>query len=260
MFMYHENPSYNARKFKDDWKCNPDINSANELAKLVVKYHNSPCLWAHGIRLKVNFRRAYWVGLDFDEIVTLDYAIQKFSDYVHVIGTTRNHQKPKGGIICDRFRVFLKLNGLCKSQSDYEATVSQLIKKHGADDACCDAARLFFKCEEVVSLNYSGKLLPIVDSYKAELKKQKNIEKYKQNIAQNYAPGRFIPGATRLKLDFGVPDGTRNPEVYKVAKVLGRCGYSESEALEMILNSRIPLDNSQKVTAEVKEVVKRAFM
>jgi len=254
--MYHKNPSYNAWEFPDNWKCNPDINSANDLAKLVVKYSNSPCLWAHGIRLKVNFRRAYWVGLDFDKIVTLDYAIQTFGDFIHVIATTKSHGIKEG----DRFRVFLKLKDVCTNQHDYEATVSLLIKQHGADPACCDAARLFFKCKEIISVNYSGKLLPIVDAAKAELKKQKNIEKYKQNIAQNYAPGRFIPGATKHKLDFGVPNGTRNPEVYKVAKVLGRCGYSESEALEIILSSRIPLDNSQKVTAEVKEVVKRAFM
>jgi len=255
MFMFHKNPSYNARKFPDGWRCDADISGATELSKLIVKYHNSPCLWAHGIRLKVNFRRAYWVGLDFDKLVTLDYAIQTFGDFIHVIATTKSH-----GINGDRFRVFLKLNSVCRNPHDYEATVRLLIKQHGADPACCDAARLFFKCKEIVSVNYSGKVLSIVDGAKAELKKQKNIEKHKQKIAMYYAPGRFIPGSTRLKLDQGVPDGTRNPEVYKVAKVLGRCGYSESEALEMILNSRIPLDNSQKVTAEVKEVVKRAFM
>ena len=47
------------------------------------------------------------IGIDVDNGITLQETIEKLSGYVYLIYTTKSHQKDKGGIVCDRFRILL---------------------------------------------------------------------------------------------------------------------------------------------------------
>ena len=62
-----------------------------------------------------------------------------------------------------------------------------------------------------------------------------------------------------MLLDHGTVDGDRNLACFRVTKDLIKVGYNENEIMELIWNSRIPVDSSDKVYREVRDVVSRTF-
>jgi len=260
--MYHENTRDigKAWAYASGWRAK-NLPTAGELAQYVVKYPNSPCMWGgNGQRGKAKFRFADWLGLDFDEGMTLERGLEVFGPYMHVIGTTRNHQRWKGDKPpCDRFRVFLRFGVRCESADDYEATAASLIEEYGADNACKDAARMFWPCVEIVSTSYSGKIIHAVHDESVK-KKAEAIERRNKKVSSQYAPTKTIPGKTKLLLDFGHSKfDSRTVACYAAARDLMRVGFSFDEALQIIWNSAIPLDSSDKCFKDVKKAVTNAY-
>jgi len=258
MFSYHENKSENGAHFAKGWDSKMVYNST-DVANLISKYASSPCIWKDGIRSKANFAASEWAGLDFDEGMTLDEAIKIFDKYLHVIGTTKNHQKPKGGKVCDRFRVFIKLSNMCIDVDDYELTVKLLIKKHGADKHCYDGGRFFWHCPKIVVIKFHGETLPVADATAIKKRKEKRIQK-QETISRYYAEQGELPGWVNDKLREIPTKYTRNNACFRVAHAMKRCGYSAHKTFETIFNSNIPIDRSEKVSAEIKRVVKGVYM
>lgn len=235
MFMWHDDVRNigNGKMYWKGWR-GKVVPTAGELAELVKTYVNSPCLWASGVRKKDNFRLAEWIGLDFDEGMTIDEAMKIFEPYVHVIGTTKSHQVDKGGVKCDRFRVFLKLQTRIKSKNAYEATVGWWIKEHGADKACRDGARFFWPCKDIVVVKGWGKLVPIViPPRKKPISKLKDIKIYS---GENY---RILPTWIKHVLKDGT-SASRNTVTYKIARDLCKLGYSQNEVVDLIMSSSLP--------------------
>lgn len=82
--------------------------------------------------------------LDFDEGMTIDEAKEKFKDYWYVIYTSMNHQKEKHGVVCDRFRVVLKVKEFMpKEKVRYQEVMEKIAKDLGADEACKDYSRYY---------------------------------------------------------------------------------------------------------------------
>jgi hypothetical protein len=260
MFMYHPDTQNigDGKRYARGW-LGKYASSAQEVADTVTKYASSPCLWANGERKKANFRCAEWIGLDFDEGMTLDEAIKTFEPYLHVIGTTKSHQVEKNGVTCDRFRVFLRLGTRCTKASDYEATANEMIETHKSDKACKDAGRFFWPCQEIIVCKYFGKIVKLVDSSREEEKKSKRIKARNKKLNDYYSPTKTIPGRTKLMLDCGVMDGTRTISCYQAARDLGRVGYSEYETLNIVWNSAIPLNSSEECYQKVIRTVRSAF-
>jgi hypothetical protein len=262
MFMYHENLSLIENQYGSRWK---GINAptAGEVAKIILKYPNSHCLWAHGIRKIENFRKAMWLGLDFDEGLSLEDAIKIFDPYMHVIATTRNHQKTKGNKPpCDRFRVFVMLSEIIRDADQLTMTIDELVKKHGCDEQAKDAARKWNPCKEIIVSKYIGKpYKPVNIEIVKERKRITNerIAKRTARLNAYYVPGKVIPPQARVLLDHGTIDGDRNEACFRVSRDLKKVGYTESEALELIWNSPIPIDRSDKVFREIKDVVRRVY-
>lgn len=239
VFMFHEDQSMIPSHYRDGWR-GKIAPSAGEIAAIIQKYVSSNCLWANGVRLKKNFRIAEWLGLDFDDGLTLEDAKRKFDPYLHVIGTTKSHQVEKGGKTCDRFRVFLRFGDRCTSADDYEETARKWVRETGADKACVDAARFFFPCKEIVVCKYYGKIIHAVDAEEVRRKKQEAIEVRNRKIAQYYAPNRSLRGQVQSWLRHGCAQGMRNKVCYMVAREAKKSGYSESETISMIMASPIP--------------------
>lgn len=262
MFMYHPNEKDIGigNRYSEGW-LGSKASTAHEIADIVKKYAYSPCLWAYGQRKKTNFRAAVWLGLDFDEGLSLDKALEIFRDYYHVIGITKSHQIQKGNEPpCDRFRVLLKFNQTVKKVGDYEATVKQMIKKYGADPACSDGARMLWPCQEIVAIKSYGKVIEPVDSAKEEEQRKKYYDRKfaKSKRSLKVLGVKKIPRSTKLKLSW-CGDGCRNNTCFRVASDLKDVGYSQAEAFEIIWNSAIPLDKSDRVYAEVQKTVRSAY-
>lgn len=262
MFMWHPDKESigDARKFWRGWR-GKYVPSAGEVAQLITQYAISPCMWGGGIRKRDNFRYAEWFGLDFDENVTLAKAQEMFEPYLHVIGTTKSHQKEKNGKVCDRFRVFLKFAHRCVGRDDYEETARYIIKEYGADKACKDAARLFWPCKDIVVCKSGGKVIHAkkYDPVKKERKKQW-LARRDEQIRSSYSASKGIPPWARMQLDHGPDPGeSRTVCCYRVARDLLKAGYTESEAIDVIWASNIPLNSSDGCYKDVRKAVRNAF-
>lgn len=263
MFMFHENQDCIGQEKKygvyaKNWR-GVNASSASEVAKIVSTYVASNCLWANGVRLKKNFRLAEWLGLDIDDGMKLNEALEIFESYLHVIGTTRSHQKEKKGVTCDRFRIFLKLSERCTNRNDLELTASKWIKSHGADRSCVDAARMFMPCKEIISVKFHGKTVPVEDSIEHEKRCREFAERKARQYKQFYRDVKAIPGWVNSVLKFGTND-SRNSITYRIAKDLSKTGYTEEEIISMIMSSQVPLSNSAEFSeAECRKAVQSAL-
>ena len=238
MFMFNENPSMDPRQYRDGWRATR-ADSAGEIAKLITEYVASNCVWAHGVRLKDNFRYASWLGLDFDEGMTLNEAKATFEPYLHIIGTTKSHRREKNGKTADRFRVFLKFGDMCTDKDDYEATARKFAKEYGADKACVDAARFFFPCRDIIVSKYHGRIINAVDAAEERKRKAEALERYQKKWAAFHPPGS-IPARIRNILRAGVLlAGKRNKTCFQIGADLAKLGHSENDIMDLIAKSNI---------------------
>lgn len=258
MLMFHSDTKNlgNGKMYWKGWR-GKYVPTTGEVCDLILKYACSPCMWGAGIRKKENFRYAEWIGLDFDEGMTLETAKATFKPYMHVIATTKSHGIEKNGVTCDRFRVILKTKDRIKNRDDYEATVESLIREHGADKACKDAARFFWPCKEIIVSKYFGQTIRVIDSSQVKKKIEAYRERRRKKFQQMHKNGS-LPDYIVNKLRFGV-SSNRNDACYSVAAALAELGRSEEDCFSMIFNSSIPIDRTDNVEKEVREAVGRGF-
>jgi hypothetical protein len=129
----------------------------NRVAEGIVRFPWSPCVWRDGDKRNANFLYADLLALDFDSPeMPLAQAVNAFSDMAHVIGTTKSHQREKNGVVCDRFRVVLRLESRIENLGDFKETLSFAMRHYPADEACKDGGRFFWPCREIVSVEPEG--------------------------------------------------------------------------------------------------------
>ncbi len=164
--------------------------------------------------------------------MTLDQACRSFCDMIHVIGTTKSHQKEKGGITCDRFRVALKLTARITDIKAYRHTMSKVIARYPADPAPKDAARFFFPCLSVVSSSDEGYTedpqIPPADEY--AIQQRRDAAKRAAYQMCGHKPtwlAAFLATGRLCKAG-------RNQTVYAAAVELKKLGHTENEALSLI--------------------------
>lgn len=108
-------------------------------------------------RIKRN--KDYWysqqvIGLDFDEGMTLQEAIQEFSDTASFIYTTFSHTEEK-----HKFRVVFALDRPIYRAEEFQKIITELMTKYPqADEQCKDCTRLFFGGKKLYVINYKNQL------------------------------------------------------------------------------------------------------
>jgi hypothetical protein len=232
------NPNDPEGFFKYGWKYRY-CPSAHEIADYVSKYRCGTAIWRNFERLKKNFMFADWIPIDVDDGMSLDYAMNHIKDYIHVVGTTKSHQIPKKNskdpkgpmITCDRFRIFLKFQNRVHDIDDYEYTTKKWARIFKADMSVAGAQAMVRPCKPV-SIKYYGKLITPVDG---KMEKEKSIKKFEQKI-DGYKGEKIVPSWIKQMLNHGV-NGGRNNMVLKFASTLKKCGFSEEETVDMIMNS-----------------------
>lgn len=223
------------------------VDEAAKIAKLVTSFVTSPIRWRDGIRKKVNFVAANWIGLDFDKGIVLADIVETFQKYTHVIGTTKHHQLPKGNEAAkDRCRVFLRLPVTITSCKDYEEIVRYYVSFYKSDWQAIDGARKFNPCREIVSV-VEGETVPA---------KKKPKKTYAQRVEESDIRG--VPRWVSQLLKFGVGFGqSRNTACYKIAVHLKKAGLLESQVVDILMNSQVPM--GPEVREEVETAVKSGF-
>lgn len=224
MYSYH--PAIHligkASCFARGWLVNAKPRS---LTTVLLSHATSPSLYANGYRARASFMRADWVGLDFDDGPTLREIEHTFQGQIHVIGTTKSHQKQKGSALpCDRFRVWLKLETTITNARDYEATARHYVYHYDADKACVDAARLFWPCQTITSVCWEGETADVVCA----------PEKTYAKAAGTYTG---IPKWVKEWLNGNAPN--RNKTVFKCAVWLARNGWGEDRIVDTVMGSAL---------------------
>lgn len=214
-----------------------EFNSFDKLKSVILKLPYSFGIYDKNYRNIKNFKKAYCVGLDFDEGVTLKQAKEMFKAYQYIISTTRNHQKEKNGKpACDRFRVILFLEKPVVGAEAYYAVWYQLYNKFPQiDKACKDPSRYFYPSVKIYADQKKGmkvKLEPVALVKKKP--KPEEIDDSDHSSTKSEVKLGELSKRTLKFFNFGASKGYRHHELYAASRDAHQQGYSEEWFLQQI--------------------------
>jgi hypothetical protein len=237
-----------ARHFAKGW-WTFNVKAFDLLQTIITSRVWSPIVFAGGHRLGANFKEARWLALDFD---TPEYDLQQclndWCDTIHVIGTTKNHQKQKGDHPpCDRFRLVVPFARVIDCPRTYEHNFRVVGERYGADTQVKDRARLFFPCQEIVSVCKEGELQPI-------------LEAPPEPVVKAEACGNFLSGYAKWFMRTKIPVGERTTNVWRFAKDLIKYGETPERILGAVLGSATYRDEPPEPHAmgKIKQAIQSA--
>ncbi|WP_158586518.1 hypothetical protein [Leptospira stimsonii] len=97
---------------------------------------------AKGHRKNTNFESANLIMLDIDNGPSIDEAKETFKNQAIAILPTKSHQKPKNGVVADRFRVICPLP-ISANSTLHEVLLNACVKVYNHDVKCTDKARAY---------------------------------------------------------------------------------------------------------------------
>lgn len=247
----------NHAKYSKGWSVKM-FNSVGALGQACTTHLNSPIVWTCGVRKADNFLYSDFLVLDVDDdkMMGLDRAIDYYSRYIHVIGTTKSHNLLKGELVSERYRVFVALEKRIQSAEHYKGLCMQESCQHGGDWQASSPAMHFMPLNRIVSYSEVGRKMPIGVIPPRRQVKRKPV-KFETDAIGSVA--KQIPPYIQDWLDGNVRQGERNITAFKIACTLRKLNFKEDEIVEIILSSSLPLDGSSKTIREVKNTVRSAM-
>ncbi|MEI6848004.1 MAG: hypothetical protein WCK32_08245 [Chlorobiaceae bacterium] len=207
--------------------------------------------------------------LDYDNGITLAEAKTLFSQYMGMIATTRNHQKEKHGVICDRFRVILPARKpVMLDGAAFSAMMKEVIAHYGADRACSDISRMYFghPDSEVVFLD-GWKLFDWQPFYNSAQDKERQRTHQKRTFTQRSSGDRKaaqLDKAIQTFMQNNFVIGARNDTLYKVAHWLHDEQIDDVAGRIAALNSQsgcpLPDDEVNRIIKGVQTTKKQTTM
>jgi hypothetical protein len=200
------------------------------------------CYSAHrfknGYRNKDNVITSFsLLMLDVDGGTTLDMAKIILSDYTYLISTTRNHQKEKNGIVCDRFRIIMPMEyTLDLTVEQYSNFMKNIMEDLPIelDRQCTDASRFFYGASG--EYWYNEGILINCDKYVSNTGESETYRKAGSNLSK-----KNIGGISQYIIRN--QHGGRNSALIKLALLLMDTGYTHDEAKDEILRVNKQFDN-----------------
>ncbi len=244
-----------AKYFAVGWR-QVEIRQGALFAEVLTSSVWSPAAMNGGRRCSEAFAGARLLALDFENPeYPLAQCINEWCDTIHWIGTTRNHQREKGGVTCDRFRLVVPWAETLLDPEVYRYNYEVIGERYGADMACNDVARLFFPCQRVVSINLEGEFQPVLTPPVEWLNRKKRWEQR----AVSYAQARIVPWSIKQKLEIIIPIGKRDNTWYGFAKDLALYGFEPPQIVAMILSSATYRGGvmSQSLIKEIEDTTAR---
>lgn len=214
-----------------------EASSLNELSKLAMGGDICLSVFNNGKRSIESFQSTSFIALDFDNdskskgTMSLSEATNAFSQYAHIILTTRSHGVGKNGQEpVDRFRVVLKLERPIDSANDFYGTWYWVNSQFPQiDSKCKDPSRLWYQHKSTVSVSEYGRLVPVI-KYEPPPKIEPGVEFGLNERGQ-------LSHSTKDALLFGIKPGGRNAAVYSVARDFNQNLYTHAEAEELIVKA-----------------------
>ncbi len=229
MISYHPLLNREAHAYANGFRT-ADTGDLERIARGIGRHVWSPVTWDGGRRRQDCFKRADLCVLDFDSPeMSLAEALRAFCDSAHIIGTTRNHQKEKSGITCDRFRVVLRFDRPITCLRSYVYSLQKVVSRYPADPSPKDGARFFFPCREIVSVATDGYT---ETAYEAPPPPDRSVQ-----IAALRRAGRLgtIPAWAKRLVTEGAAIGDRHTACYRLGAQLVHTGLSEEEIIGIVM-------------------------
>lgn len=149
-------------------------NSLEELCKrggrafcLVHFEQTSKSMEGYGHRLAANsMSRQNIIAFDIDDGMTIEEVKGLISNYTYIIYTTKSHNKPKDGVVAERFRILMPtMTTYHLKPEEYKSlytNIAEVLGLHTYDISTKDQSRLWFTNEEAdIHKNENGTLIDI---------------------------------------------------------------------------------------------------
>lgn len=151
------------------------------LAKILRENTISLGRFESRVRNKANWIESCGFPIDVDDGKTIAEAIEILEnlDVQYILWPSKNHNKPKNGIVAERFHILIFTDEPIRDAGVYDRNVKHLIDLLGGDKQCPDVTRFFFPTPDLKSadVRYNFK----AHGYKPK-KKHLNAEQTKQTI------------------------------------------------------------------------------
>ncbi|NQZ61228.1 hypothetical protein [Crocosphaera sp.] len=172
---HHDKTVGNKKHYRDGFKTQEL--TIEELAKAVKQGFAWSCAtYDRSMRSKANYQQAQLIGLDIDNGLTLDDALNHpfVQQYGQLIYTSASHQKSKEDTqACDRFRIVFSASQPINDLDTYEQLVRAVMGHFpSADDSCKDASRYWAGNSQAEIFILDGDPLPasLIDQAKEQAK------------------------------------------------------------------------------------------
>lgn len=214
--------------------------TVDDLAAAISTVDWAPALFSERKRTIGSLLRLNLLVLDVDSGCQLNDALEKFSGYKHIIATSRNHQKEKNNVTCDRFRVILFLSDTIDNDRDFKATWTRASKFWPFIDAACkDSSRFFYASPGVISINRTGRVFDVSVALVATTPNDADfLRSLGNDVATTKSEILAVKGdlwkSTYKFLAEGAPAGTRHTTLVTAVGNMREQGYSKPEVIERI--------------------------
>jgi len=168
------------------------------------------------------------IGIDVDNGITLQETIEKLKDYVYLIYTTKSHQKDKGGLICDRFRILLPTKSKFfvdnERHKELITNVCEALGVGSYDVSTRNQDRLWFTNPECQTFkNQQGELFDVIpylpDTEVREII-EKQIEKFDEKDYDTDEVNRRIGGMIKWFIN-NTYQGNRSNNLFRLGSFIG---------------------------------------
>jgi hypothetical protein len=198
--------------------------------------------------------------LDYDAGLAIAEALTLFNPFIGLIATTRNHQKEKHGITCDRFRVILPTRSpIALGGEDFRSMMKEVINHYNTDQACCNIARMYygFPDAEVVFLD-GCKLFDWEPFFRQAQERERQKQQRQKRFSQHdSAESKTIAldKAIQTFMQNNFTTGARNTTLFRLSRWLQDESVADWAEIVAVQNARssCPLPEG-----EVNKILRRA--
>jgi len=168
------------------------------------------------------------IGIDVDNGVSINEILDILNNYVYLIYTTKSHQKDKGGIVCDRFRILLPTKTkFYVDNEQHKQLISNICDALGVgsyDVSTRNIDRLWFtNPSAMIFKNQQGELFDVVPYLPdTDIRDviEKQIEKFDESDYDIDEINRRIGGMIKWFINNTYPS-VRNQNLFRLGSFIG---------------------------------------
>lgn len=235
----NQNKKYQLTQIVDNVNCAiKEFNTvAGAISSLIKAVPIKGEMWSPAVYKDFYKNSDNWVShpsffsIDIDDTLTMKDAAARCEALRlnYAILPTRNNQKPKHGVLADRYRVVFVLSEPITTEDKFRGTwdyVKSLFPM--LDPACCDVGRGYFHSTSIFKTNYTlNDLVPVA----AEMKK------YVPLVSQLSGEKGSLSKKTLQLLYEGAKQGSRDTAIHNAARNYVSNNFTEEECLEDLLKA-----------------------